>query len=397
MNQLINEQSDYILFTKDIFNKQKDEIKELFPFYCPDDKPYLCININSKYFGLCKGVGDNFFLPISISKYPGVPNGYPQQYIGNIGEKYHIDSEINFHTNYSLPKKFKICTYNIWGIIKKDSPVFALELLDKRMKMIAQEIIENNIDIICFQEMSHQALISLHKYLHGYFTYDYEPTFNIKNRNKSVENFVMSKFPVNSIKMYSLEGLIGYYNSVMVLSLDNCDIYNCYLQAGSKHTLGVNEHWFHYTRCRLNQLRFIKSLINKENKDCIVVGDFNFDLNNKDDEWFEVKEISELSDSWTLCNPTDKGFTEDTDINYMRYNLKQMIKQLRFDGILFKSNKLKPISSKLIGLNYELLDKDDSLLFTNLWLTKNKQIKYIDEKIPLFASDHFGLVTEFIN
>ena len=51
-------------YTKDIFDKLSIEEQNEFPFYCKDDKPYLC-SLESKNYGLCKEK------PINCTNYTG--------------------------------------------------------------------------------------------------------------------------------------------------------------------------------------------------------------------------------------------------------------------------------------------------------------------------------------
>ena len=63
----------------------------------------------------------------------------------------------------------------------------------------------------------------------------------------------------------------------------------------------------------------------------------------------ELKELkkSNFKDLWKDKGYGD-GFTENTDINFMRWNLKSKAKKFRYDAILYKGS-FKPININLIG------------------------------------------------
>jgi hypothetical protein len=93
------------------------------------------------------------------------------------------------------------------------------------------------------------------------------------------------------------------------------------------------------------------------------------------------------------------GFTEDTDLNVMRWNQKMIDKKYRFDAVLYKGH-LAPKKSEMIGLEYECLQPADSKWFIeNISEAKEDQRDMLarcpGKKIPINASDHFGVMTWF--
>lgn len=408
------EKEPFIKFTKSEWENLPSHEKIINNFYCPDDYPYLC-TINSKSFGLCKKnyyECDDIFskskIPIIMtSNNDGEAFGYFTNNLHKRCNNLYKDYEYISNTNNKLPEKFKILTYNIWGLIRKsynkDKAEFLMKILEIRMNAISEEIKKNNPDIICFQEMSNPAYSLLNKNLGSIYKYQYELNFDHESvsekRNRNVEVYMFSKFPVNKINIYGLEGNQHYNDSFLVAEFDNIVIFNCYLQSGSKYSPGQENYWYHYTRCRIDQLIKIKELMKNYDKTIILLGDFNFHLDGPFEEWAEIKEIKEFQDSWKILNPDKDGFTENTDINHMRWNLKFQEKKLRYDGILFKNNKtfLKPNFAQLIGIDPIILDQNMSQLFEKYFTPCNKEkIKYyFDKLIAIHPSDHFGLLVEF--
>jgi hypothetical protein len=104
----------------------------------------------------------------------------------------------------------------------------------------------------------------------------------------------------------------------------------------------------------------------------------------------------------------DCGLTEDTDKNLMRWNQKLIEKKLRFDAILYRARPTGWLvnKSKVVGKDLEYLNAEDSQWFYDNvseahkfgGVSKLKGVKHnADGKmlIPINASDHFGVVTDF--
>jgi hypothetical protein len=73
-------------------------------------------------------------------------------------------------------------------------------------------------------------------------------------------------------------------------------------------------------------------------------------------------------DVWPALRPAEDGYTEDTSINLMRYDMKDKHRHVRFDRILLKSRQWTAARIELIGTSP------------------------IDPELPrVFPSDHFGV------
>jgi exonuclease III len=395
-----------VYFTLNEYNLLNNNMKSLYPFYCPNEYPYFC-GKDSNSFGLCKkrledcdNVNIEGVIPIlavdNINK--GYKYGY---YTDNLHRRCNniiLNKEQNFELSLSKILMFTIMTYNIWGLPPKND--FVLKIMKIRINLIADIVIKNNPDIICFQEVSLIPLQILKKRLSSIYKYQYETDYffdEILERNREVETITFSKYPVCNYQVYGLDGNLRYNNSLIRTEFSNFVLYNVYLQAGSKKSPGQEYYWFHYTRCRIDQLKRIKELIEKDTKPVIICGDFNFHLDGGN-EWQEYNEIKDyFKDSWKDLNKKD-GFTENTDINTMRWNLKFQEKKVRYDGILYKSNNIYPFFSKIVGKkSLPLNNKMTQLFIKNFISDDHKKIKYNNKKtINIFPSDHFGVITKFI-
>jgi hypothetical protein len=87
----------------------------------------------------------------------------------------------------------------------------------------------------------------------------------------------------------------------------------------------------------------------------------------KEDGWADV---------WPHLRPDEKGYTFDSQVNKMLLDIEQM----RYDRVLFRSNTgtWRPTKIEMLG-NQRI----------------GTEATEISSQIPLFPSDHFGLVTEF--
>ncbi len=81
-----------------------------------------------------------------------------------------------------------------------------------------------------------------------------------------------------------------------------------------------------------------------------------------------------IVDVWPALRPQDDGFTEDTTINLMRYDMKNKHRHVRFDRILLKGRHWAAIEIELLGT------------------------EPISRELPrVFPSDHFGVTCRLIS
>ena len=104
-----------------------------------------------------------------------------------------------------------------------------------------------------------------------------------------------------------------------------------------------------------------------------------------------------FKDSWRELRKTE-GFTENTDVNTMRWNLKFQEKKVRYDGILYRGNGIMPIFTKLVGTKPIQLNKKMTDEFIKNFITnEHDKVKYNKKKtINIFPSDHFAVISKFI-
>ncbi|BBX72017.1 endonuclease/exonuclease/phosphatase family protein [Mycolicibacterium psychrotolerans] len=97
--------------------------------------------------------------------------------------------------------------------------------------------------------------------------------------------------------------------------------------------------------------------------DVVILGDFNI----RDGENGALD--PRYRDVWPHLRPDDPGFTEDTSINHMRYDMKNKHRQVRFDRVLVKAQAWRADDIRLLGR------------------------EPIAPSLPrIFPSDHFGVL-----
>jgi endonuclease/exonuclease/phosphatase family metal-dependent hydrolase len=414
--------------TKQIYDTLSENQKDEFPFFCQDDKPFLC-TLESPSYGLCKSK------VIDCMKYEG-ENKLPEYDLSiekrqeqlNLGKRYGYnlyDNEdkdcsklIENSTKYSesereflVPQKFKIMTYNCWWSMKttsnEEENAFNLIFLENRITYIARIIIESSADIICLQEVGRLTFDILLKLLQDNYPFYYENPFendfdNNGPRGRNIETVCFTKFPAKGFKLFSVQGNLQYNNSMILLEFDNLIVFNVYLQAGTRNSPGQKDLWYNYSRCRYNEYLAIgKYMIDNEiKKPIVVLGDFNTNLNGSITEWPELKAFSKLKlqDSCLDLYDNNGGFTEDTSVNLMRWNVKFEEKIYRIDGIFYTKDKFKTNNIEILGNQPFNIDEKMQLDFDKYKIpnkpNKNELIRKNDGKLQIWPSDHFAVMSE---
>lgn len=265
-------------------------------------------------------------------------------------------------------KQMKILSYNLWGALKdSNSPLFAF---DNRSKCIIKLLKSCNADVLCLQEVSKVWL----EYLlnNDWLKKNYYCTEKNGDRvhiKFGLGNVIFSKFPLDNIIEYGLASLqmdTALYAEILVND-KTISLVTSQLHSQSE-----------YTDFRIIQLKTIFNDILREKENAIFVGDYNFGDNVQ--KWKENNYLDKsYKDAYRDLYPDNgknPGYTEDTEINEMRYMMKKSHKQERFDKLMYKSNFITPIKFDIIGK-----DKIGSVTFEN-------------SKIGIWPSDHFGIYCE---
>jgi len=305
-------------------------------------------------------------------------------------------------SDYDL-KEFTIATWNLWGSAHFDK----ISFIDKRLKYIINLLKKENLTIICLQEISKKIINKLcnTKFIKdNYYISSIDqpwisdkidlPDSSYKDNEPNCWSIILSKIPVNKSNYIVLKSDKIEFSTV-VAEFNNLTIVNLHLQSGGLASGLDKKVGLKYHHCRQDQMKEIKEFISKNynSKNIIYTGDFNFDLNKNKLFPERSKIINKLKDSWIETGNDGKdGTTENTYINTMRYNIKGLHKNYRYDGILYNSKILKPIESRLFGTQsiFDISKKLFKIIF-------NKDPLIINDKnrIDWYLSDHFGIITKF--
>jgi exonuclease III len=422
---------------------------------CPESAPYLC---GSKTIsrGLCvkkesrctkrRQKGPRAF-PKPPANAKGSRYGYIGDYLGRhcyfTDKTLKVDYDKEYEDGEAVPDNFSCLTYNMWGLAKKEE---AKHLFRLRLPLLLKTLNETNADLMCLQEMGAFSYGEMKDWIATYpfaseVPYPSPEGTSGPARNRGVDSYFVSKYKPSRVTNYGLPGVLGYDNALLVIEYPNLVVFNLYNQAGSRHSVGQEHKWIHYSRCRYDILQTILDMIKRRyaEKNIIVCGDFNFDLDGPKYEWPEMEIIEKMKafgfiDTFRKANPKDPGLTEDTDLNPMRWNQKLVEKMLRYDAIFYKPAKSSAWGikkSKVIGTEYKCLDQKNSA-----WFIKHMSEVKPDEldrltrcagrgivsthsasfqsppsssakghsksmripsslRVPINASDHFGVLTHF--
>lgn len=307
-----------------------------------------------------------------------------------------------------IPDIFSIITLNAMGIILGNNN--KMILMKERVKLLVNQILSSDPvpDILCFQEMSTEFYNELYTQIGSIYQFSNPQVLGEINET-DVTNFIISKYNPIRTKFVKLKGNLFYPNSLGIYEFENLVVFNVYLQAGSVSSLGQTNKWKHYSRCRIHELIYISEIIKDYTKPFVILGDFNFNLNDTDGTTFpEIKYLNDIMknnnciDSFKHINPELSGLTEDTDINSLRWNDKFEIKKYRYDAI-FSNDKLTPINSKLFANIPTILNTEEKInAYVNVFVKdkiNNPKLKYIgpvdNKQFELFISDHFGVLSQF--
>ena len=333
----------------------------------------------------------------------------------------------NYDHGINPNSRLSIATYNVMGIDRNEKQEW---LIEKRIPLIAREIESNNIDIVCFQEMSYTLCKLLQEKLSDYVIFENLTELNyLLKDNKKFD--IIDKLPESTTKssytsrhhdiecsvaikkslkpkriiIDPLGGNLTYSNSLMIIEFDNLVIFNCYLQAGTKFSPGQDKLYLNYSRCREQLVEYVIEKVKTYNNIPIVIlGDFNIDLNDDGTNFPEVNIINgklkqELGfvDNWEKVNRGDIGYTENTDINLMRWNDKFIEKKTRVDAIFTRGIEID--ECRLLGhrSNLPVPKEYEPTYITSFTPNKNlSNLKYIEgtDKLPIFSSDHFGVLSK---
>lgn len=234
-----------------------------------------------------------------------------------------------------------LTTYNIW---------FDSKYAEQRYLAIAELLSRRAPDVMVFQEVTPTALgVFLDQ---PWIRRDYLRAAVVGADVGNYGLLMLSRLPITRVTYTRLPSRLdrGFLQAELTINGAQQVVCCIHLDSGKS--------WW---PLRLWQLRRIFRVLRKA-ENAVVLGDFNM----RDDENARIP--AHYRDVWSALRPDEDGFTEDTAINHMRFDMKNKSRQVRFDRVLLKGPRWSAAKIDLLGT------------------------EPISDDLPrIFPSDHFGL------
>jgi tyrosyl-DNA phosphodiesterase 2 len=214
-----------------------------------------------------------------------------------------------------------ITTYNIWNDTKA---------ADERYHAIAQLLSRRTPDVMVFQEVTPAALDIL--LAQPWIRDGFARAAVVGGGTGAYGMLLLSRVPVSEVTYTRLPTRQSRGFLRAELALDGAPVVCCvHLDSGKSSS------WVRRWQLR----RIFAALESTEN--AVVLGDFNM----RDEENTRIGDP--YCDVWPALRPGENGFTEDTSINLMRYDMKDKHRHVRFDRVLLKGSTWTPEDIELLG------------------------------------------------
>lgn len=237
-------------------------------------------------------------------------------------------------------QELTVATFNIW---------FNELHREQRYHAIAELLFREAPDVMVFQEVTRSALEVF--LAQPWIRESYRRAAVIGDGNYGM--LMLSRLPVRRCTYTRLPSRLsrGYLAGEFTVNGLDLTIVSVHLESGKKAS-----------QLRARQMSRLWRAFGDDG-DVVILGDFNM----RDDESRAMD--PRYRDVWPHLRPDDPGFTEDTSINHMRYDMKDKHRQVRFDRVLLKGSAWRAADIGLLGR------------------------EPIAPSLPrIFPSDHFGVL-----
>lgn len=248
--------------------------------------------------------------------------------------------EHSYEDTHSIPSDFTIFTMNIWGAPQDEGhPLFRF---DERSLALIKLLNSKNPDFVLLQEVSPRwakFLLAHPSIQDRYYVSEINPEVYVQYQD--LGQLILSRVPFNAETL----SLGGTFENTLSLA-------HCKIGEGQPLTIVTTQlsSGKERTQERIAQLSMIYAFLESRGNAIVMAGDFNFG-----DSWQENQKLNPLYvDVWKKLRPHDFGYTEDSEINRMRFLVKQAIKQERFDRIFSTGvewDKIAIVGTKPISEN----------------------------------------------
>jgi tyrosyl-DNA phosphodiesterase 2 len=215
-----------------------------------------------------------------------------------------------------------LTTYNIWN-----DPKHAAD----RYRAVAQLLSHREPDVMVFQEVTPTAVDGL--LTQQWIREGYARAAVIGGEAGDYGLLMLSRVPISAVTYTRLPSRQsrGFLRAELALQGAPTVVCCIHLDSGKRSA-----------RLRGWQLRRIFRSLKSAN-DAVVLGDFNM----RDSENTRIG--PPYLDAWPALRPDEDGFTEDTSINLMRYDMKDKHRHVRFDRVLLKGDRWTATDIELLG------------------------------------------------
>jgi endonuclease/exonuclease/phosphatase family metal-dependent hydrolase len=235
--------------------------------------------------------------------------------------------DIPIESDIDLPRsadrgELTLTTYNIWNDSKH---------AEQRYLSIARLLCRREPDVMVFQEVTPAALDIL--LAQQWIRDAYARASVVGGGAGNYGMLLLSRVPVSKVTYTRLPSRQSRGFLQAELAVKGCPTVVCCIHLDSGKSSARLRGW---------QLRRIFRALGTV-QDAVVLGDFNM----RDNE--NARIATPYRDVWPTLRPDDDGFTEDTSINLMRYDMKDKHRQVRFDRVLVKGRRWTPTHIELLG------------------------------------------------
>jgi len=245
------------------------------------------------------------------------------------------------HVERVAPRELRVLTWNVW---------FGGHMFEERRAALFAELARRQPDVIALQEVTPELLAPLlaEPWVRAHY--------QASARNlRHYDVVVLSRVPIRRMAQVDLPSEMG--RNLLIADLA------CGLAVATVHLESTHSE----AAARASQLRIIQPALFELYPDVLLVGDMNF----RPEDALETATLDpQLVDTWPALRGDAPGYTVDTDINVMRYQVKSIPTHKRIDRIFARAPHWRPRSIELVGTTP--IDAEGT-----------------------FISDHFGLEATF--
>lgn len=249
--------------------------------------------------------------------------------------------DVTPHVDNATPRDLRVLTWNVW---------FGGHMFEERRHALLRELARRRPDVIALQEVTPELLEPL--LAEPWVRAEYQVSARTLRHYDVV---ILSRAPIRRVAQIDLPSEMG--RNVIVAELA------CGLAVATVHLESTSSE----AAARASQLRILQPALLARYPDVLLVGDMNF----RPGDALETHALDpQLVDTWPALHGDAPGYTVDTDVNVMRFQVKSIPTRKRIDRIFARSPRWRARSIELVGTSP--IDVDGT-----------------------FISDHFGLEAAF--